>query len=626
MKYIIIILILFSFSFCFAAEDKNSVMRMEGNRGLVTYDLIGEPNEDAEVSFSIEYNGKRYSQDELSISGDVGKVISGRNKKIYWDVLKDFPKGLVGDVDWFLDVGGKVYKDPVTGMEFVFVKGGCYDYSLFDQKYSQDKNYCVDDFYIGKYEVTVGDFRKFIKETGYKTIAETNGIEIFNENFNPEDENPKDMYKIDWTRNWQKTGFKQTDLNPVVYLTWEDMQAFISWMNSKSNKSYRLPAYGEWLYAAKPWSYKNSKSKKLTNSIAWYRDNSSGQTHQVGQKESNSYGIYDLYGNVFETVGVKLSVRENNNQYKGESLVQLSGGSFLTEQDELLNNNVGYIYSSYPGGPTRSTGFRILMPVKNKQSSNPLKSMSFKLIKGGCFTMGENDGNPDTSPAHKVCVDNFYMGTYEVTIGQFRKFVDSTGYKTEAEYGEGCLSLYEQVFTKYQSIIKVPEMTWKATSFYQDDYQPVVCVCKKDVNEFIKWANENSSEKYRLPTEAEWEYAAKANGNYTYSGSNDFNRVAWFAENSENTIHSVGLKAPNNFGLFDMSGNVFEWVEDTYDENGYSKHSTNNPLINVAGDKSVIRGGAWLLSANSINNNKRIGYWSNSRMTGLGFRLVKVAK
>jgi len=116
-KVLILIAILMIALVSNAAEDKNSEMRMEGNRGLVTYDLIGEPNEDAEVYFSIEYKGKRYTQDELSISGDVGKVISGSNKKIYWDVLKDFPKGLVGNIDWFLDVGGKgVFKDTVTGL------------------------------------------------------------------------------------------------------------------------------------------------------------------------------------------------------------------------------------------------------------------------------------------------------------------------------------------------------------------------------------------------------------------------------------------------------------------------------------------------------------------------------
>ncbi|MGE4498404.1 MAG: DUF1566 domain-containing protein [Deferribacterales bacterium] len=80
--------------------------------------MKGEPNEDAEVNFSVEIEGKKYTQEQLSVSGDVGKVVTGSNKVIYWDVLKDFPRGLVGNVNWFLDVGGKgyYYIDPATGL------------------------------------------------------------------------------------------------------------------------------------------------------------------------------------------------------------------------------------------------------------------------------------------------------------------------------------------------------------------------------------------------------------------------------------------------------------------------------------------------------------------------------
>jgi len=332
MKHTIIFLIIMSFSFCFAAEDKNSEMRMEGNRGLVTYDLIGEPNEDAEVNFSIEYNGKKYTQDELSVSGDIGKVISGCNKKIYWDVLKDFPKGLVGNIDWFLDVGGKEYKDPITGMEFVFVKGGCYQ--MGSKHFSNTKpvhKVCVDDFYMGKYEVTQGEWQKVMG------------------------------------RNSSRFTSCGSDC-PVEKVSWNDAQNFIRKLNSRSRVIFKLPTEAEWEYAAKGGTNYIFSGSANIDEVAWAFENSGDKTHPVGKKKANGFGLYDMSGNVREWVedvysdSAYSSHQSNNPVYKGEGSNRVSRGG-----DWLITTEYGHLAFRYQGPPdygSKGLGFRLSRTVK----------------------------------------------------------------------------------------------------------------------------------------------------------------------------------------------------------------------------------------------------------------------
>ena len=309
-------------------------MRMEGNRGLVTYDLVGEPNEDAEVNFSIEYNGKTYTQDELSLSGDIGKVISGSNKKIYWDVLKDFPKGLVGDIDWFLDVGGKIYKDPVTGMEFVFVKGGCYQMGSNSGGSDDEKpvhEVCVDDFYIGKYEVTQGEWQKVMGN------------------------NP--------------SHFKQCGSDcPVENVSWNEIIDFIRKLNGRSSLTFRLPTEAEWEYAAKGGENHTYSGSNNVDAVAWYDKNSGGKTHRVGTKQANGFGLYDMSGNVWEWVEDIYS-RSAYSQHQRNNPIYTGSGSFRVFRGgdwgsvPVLVRSAGRLSFS-PGNWSYGIGFRLSRTVK----------------------------------------------------------------------------------------------------------------------------------------------------------------------------------------------------------------------------------------------------------------------
>ena len=159
----------------FAAELKNEVARQEGNRLVITYDLEGKEKE-AQVSLILTVDGKTYKASDLHVEGDVGKVPTGRDKRISWNILQDFPQGLHSAVDWELTTAGAAFADSITGMEFVFVKGGCYQMGdTFGDGDADEKpvhEVCVNDFYMGKHEVTVGQFRKFVDDTNYRTEAE----------------------------------------------------------------------------------------------------------------------------------------------------------------------------------------------------------------------------------------------------------------------------------------------------------------------------------------------------------------------------------------------------------------------------------------------------------------------
>jgi formylglycine-generating enzyme required for sulfatase activity len=167
-----------------------------------------------------------------------------------------------------------------------------------------------------------------------------------------------------------------------------------------------------------------------------------------------------------------------------------------------------------------------------------------------------------------------------------------------------------------------------APSSFRNCYNcPVESVSWNDVQEFITKLNQKTGKKYRLPTEAEWEYAArggKKSKGYQYSGSNNINDVAWYGSNSGVKTHPVGQKQPNELGIFDMSGNVWEWCSDWYAaEYEYDWNSTiPDPKGPASGSGRVYRGGRWLNDPQYCRSSFRFSYSPDFRFDNLGFRLV----
>ncbi|OWY18165.1 hypothetical protein C7N43_37875 [Sphingobacteriales bacterium UPWRP_1] len=218
-------------------------------------------------------------------------------------------------------------------------------------------------------------------------------------------------------------------------------------------------------------------------------------------------------------------------------------------------------------------------------------------VQGGTFTMGctpERDGDceDDEKPAHKVTVSNFYISKYEVTQAQWQAIMGSNPSKFK-----GC-----------------PQC-------------PVESVSWDDIQEFLQKLNAQTGKNYRLPTEAEWEYAArggnKTNG-YKYAGSNDIDRVAWYEDNSSDRTHSVGQKSLNELGLYDMSGNVWEWCSDwyDYDKEYYTNSPDRNPKGPASGTYRVLRGGCWYINPRYCRTAYRSSNTPGYRHYYCGFRVL----
>ncbi|NGM62039.1 formylglycine-generating enzyme family protein [Sphingobacterium sp. SGG-5] len=203
--------------------------------------------------------------------------------------------------------------------------------------------------------------------------------------------------------------------------------------------------------------------------------------------------------------------------------------------------------------------------------------MPMAFVKGGAFIMGKNKESKyyDTTPEHKVNIHDYFIGKHEVTVAQFKVFIESTNYLTTAEQ-TGKSQVWDNKWRFRKNI------NWKhnESGEYSKENCPVVHVSYKDAVAYCQWLSKTTGGKFRLPTEAEWEYAAKG-GQYTqaykYSGSNNIDEVAWYGKNSHHEIHPVGEKQPNELDIYDMTGNVAEWCYDWYNKNYYSISPEDNP-------------------------------------------------
>ncbi len=217
------------------------------------------------------------------------------------------------------------------------------------------------------------------------------------------------------------------------------------------------------------------------------------------------------------------------------------------------------------------------------------------LVDGGSFLMGDNAGYENEKPAHKVTVGSFYLGKYEVTVAEFKKFIAASGYQTDADQPDSArlkngLPAREHntgTWSRYATGLPVPEA---------DTLFPVCNVSWNDAMAYCDWLSGETGKNYRLPAEAEWEFAARGgvkSKGFAYAGSNNLDEVGWSLQTPRSKVRLIGTKAPNELDIFDMTGNVSEWCADWYGESWYQTSQEKNPLGPVGGTRRVTRGGSW---------------------------------
>lgn len=431
--------------------------------------------------------------------------------------------------------------------------------------------------------------------------------------------------------NGENPSYFKGENNPVENISYDDILLFFDRLKELTNKQFRLPTEAEWEYAARQGKNNNSQRFSGDNDIekiAWYKKNSSNKTHQVGEKKCNSLGIYDLSGNVSEWCSDFISSYSSQPQHsptgpnKGYQHI-VRGGNFDSEKSQCRTSARDFNSQSFS---SPKLGFRIviepesLSPIElaklfayttedeqEQNNTNFVKInsdtlfrkqiidslyLNLVLVHGGLFKMGadkttDEDADIDESPIHKVKISDFYISKYEITQSLWYAVMDNNPSENKG---------------------------WSL---------PVENVSFEDICDFLEKIKAITGLKYRLPTEAEWEYSAKGgceSDGYIFSGSNNIEEIAWYDKNSNGHSHPVGCKRPNELGIYDLTGNVAEWCSDRMGK--FTESDKTNPNGPIFGTKRIRKGGGWFSSKKYCRNTGRYQASPNHKTNDLGFRLV----
>jgi formylglycine-generating enzyme required for sulfatase activity len=288
---------------------------------------------------------------------------------------------------------------------------------------------------------------------------------------------------------------------------------------------------------------------------------------------------------------------------------QLVGKDPLRVTDQLVRFVVLANHFQSAGSQLDFTGFNwhgyiesCGPPVFRDYLSTGDNAPEMVLLPGGRFYMGDiqGKGHENERPVHEVELDSFAIGRYPVTFADYDVFCEATGSEKPNDHGWG------------------------------RGQRPVINVSWKDAGAYCKWLSQETGQHYRLPTEAEWEYACRADSETAWCFGDDeklLGEYAWYDKNSRKKTHPVGAKKANVWGLHDMHGNVWEWCQDWYDEKYYAECQEQGVVINPQGPAKgrirVCRGGSWFLNGRSCRSADRFRLTPGSRYYNLGFRLAR---
>jgi len=323
-----------------------------------------------------------------------------------------------------------------------------------------------------------------------------------------------------------------------------------------------------------------------------------GDTNQDGYITGQELGLY-----LWNTVP---QYTEQTPQFGKIKDYQLAQGEFVFVAGG--NKPISNVLATMPPG-------RVFRDRLKDSSEGP----EMVVIPAGRFRMGDIQGGgyEDEQPVHRVSVDKFAMGRYEVTVGEFRQFVNATSYQTDAEKRGSCRS--------YANGWKwVKGANWRNLGFSQTETHPAVCVSWNDATAYANWLSQQTGHTYRLPTEAEWEYAARAGTETKYWWGNDIGTNlanCWksYCGDSVDYTAPVGSFAKNPFGLYDTVGNVWEWTCSEYER----KYAGKELRCVNGGSRFALRGGSWGGEPGNVRAASRSRNSDDYRNVNVGFRLAR---
>ncbi len=330
----------------------------------------------------------------------------------------------------------------------------------------------------------------------------------------------------------------------IGMVTYYDCEKFVAKLNQMTGLEFSIPTAAQWEFAAlggnKSQGYKYSGSNDLSE-VAWHQGNSDGKDHKVGTRKPNELGIYDMSGNMMEWC---------SDTYDGKK--QSRGGAYCNGEwpAKCLQR-----YQTDPSAQYNSYSLRLVLKASSSSSSG---------TSDYTYTSRYSGGHPlssGSSPTKTVTVNGYSFDMVYVAGGSYRDSEGST--KSVSGYYIG----------KYE----VTQELWEAVMGNNPLYNhlkkaghPIAMVNYSDCEAFITQLNRKTGLSFSIPTVAQWEFASlggnKSRG-YKYSGSNDLSEVAWYEDNSGSKAQKVGTKAPNELGIYDMSGNIAEWCSDYYKDN-----------------------------------------------------------
>ena len=408
-----------------------------------------------------------------------------------------------------------------------------------------------------------------------------------------------------------KSFYYRSGKSPAI-ATWAEALAFIVKLNLLTGRNFSLPTEAEWEYAARGGKF--SRGYKYSGSDNLEEVAATKELHVAGTLKPNELGIYDMTGNLAEWCydhPTPYSQEPQTNPLGGETgevRVVRGGGQSNNFTEDLEYENT-YRTGSYQDVQDYTHGIRLVLSPTNKPDMNVIEKLISDMVyvEGGTYMMGAtneqlSEAKDDEKPAHQVTVSSFYMCKYEMT--ELLEYIVTGWHRNGSLLRPGYIAPYVNHVESESDAVKV-----------------------------INKLNNLTGYKFRLPTEAEWEWAArggKYSKGYKYAGSNTLDDVAWTPTNIEsyNIVMMGGLKQPNELGLYDMSGNRSELCQDYYNPNFYSMSPSNNPVCPKADgvkidnfERFVCRGGS-SLSEEYYPHDYRVSARSHCRYWDGGVRLV----